>query len=107
MAAAAPDFRISTLSMSAGLMSAARFGTSVLPVGPLVDIVELSIGVPSTTNNGCPVPWIVLSPRILIDDDAPGDPDCCVTTTPGAFAASAETTLVSFDCRIAVESTGV
>src|SRR5688500_6590369 len=42
-----------------------------------------------------------------IDADAPGEPDCDVTTTPGAFAARAETTLVSFDRWITPESTGV
>jgi hypothetical protein len=52
---------------------------------PLVEIVWLLIGVPSTTNSGCPVPWIVLSPRMTIFDDAPGSPACWLTTMPGAL----------------------
>jgi hypothetical protein len=46
-------------------------------------------------------------PRMRIDDEAPGDPDCEVTVTPGAFAARALTTFVSFELTIAAESTGV
>src|SRR6185437_990641 len=98
MAADAAPFRISTLAMSAGLMSDARLGAVVLCSGlPSVLIVELSIGTPSTTNSGWPSPVIVLGPRIRMYDDDPGSPEDDVTSTFGALPASAETILVSSD----------
>jgi hypothetical protein len=60
IAAAAEPFRISTDSMSFGLMSLARLAVTVPPVDAVVTDVELSIGVPSTTNSGWLVPWIVV-----------------------------------------------
>ena len=53
--------------MSFGLMSAARFWVTVLWSPPLVEIVWLSIGCPSTTNSGWLVPVSDALPRILID----------------------------------------
>ncbi len=58
---------------------------------------ELSIGWPSMTNSGWPSPSIVLRPRMMIDEPAPGSPACDVTSTPGAFAASAFTMFDSLD----------
>ena len=58
------------------------------PVAMLcVEKVWLSIGCPSTTNNGWFVPESEAAPRILIDADAPGSPDCVRTSTFGAWAA--------------------
>ena len=73
-------------------MSAARFAVTVLWSPPLVEIVWLSIGWPSTTNSGWLVPVSDALPRILIEALAPGSPDCVRTSTFGAVAASAETT---------------
>ena len=55
----------------------------------VVTIVELSTGTPSTTKIGCDVPSIDFWPRMRMKLEAPGSPDDDVTTTPGAFAASA------------------
>src|SRR5205814_701838 len=95
-------FRIWIDSMSAGLMSEARLGATVLASAPAavpdpvamlcVEKGWLSIGCPSTTNNGWFVPESEAAPRILIDADAPGSPDRVRTSTFGAWAASAETT---------------
>src|SRR6185437_5768247 len=96
MAADAAPFRISTLAMSAGLMSEARLGALVLAVGsPSVLMVELSIGTPSTTNSGWPSPVIVLGPRMRMYDDDPGSPDDDVISTFGALPEIAETMFVS------------
>src|SRR5256885_9544585 len=101
--------------MSAGLMSDARFGATVLASAPdavpdpsamlWVEIVWLSIGCPSTTNSGWLVPESDDAPRILIDADEPGSPDCVRTSTFGACAASAETTFCGLAARLsALES---
>lgn len=105
MAADAAPLRIVTDSMSSGLMSDARLGDAVLASMLPVALVELSTGVPSTTKSGCPVPVIVLEPRMRIDADAPGSPDADVTSTFGAFAASAFTTFDSFARAISVPLT--
>src|SRR2546425_11647617 len=60
-----------------------------------VDLAELSIGTPSTTISGWLLPTIVRMPRIWMNDEAPGSPDCALTKTFGAFAASASTTFCS------------
>src|SRR3954471_22953070 len=98
--------------MSAGLMSDARLGeaapwwppTTVPSKGGVVT-VELSIGIPSTTNNGSPVLPRVFAPRIRIAVDAPGSPEVEVTSTLGALAESAETMLDSLLLVISDEST--
>ena len=107
MALAAGPFRISTDSMSFGFKSASRFVDTVLsvcPAAPLpeydasklaVEKLELSMGTPSTTNNGWFEPRMVLMPLMLMNDPAPASPDCWSTVTFGAFAASASTTFVS------------
>src|SRR3954469_2010390 len=81
-------------SMSSGLMSAARL---VKSTPRLLNAVEepgrsdgsadvfsvlLSIGRPSTTISGWLLLLIELTPRIVMDDDAPGTPDELVTSTP-------------------------
>ena len=65
-----------------------------------VENVELSIGTPSITNNGWFEPRIELMPRMLMNELAPGSPDCCSTVTLGAFPAKASTTLVSLALSI-------
>ena len=70
-----------------------------------VTATELSIGTPSTTNSGCPVPWMVLKPRMTMPLPAPGSPDCDVTSTPGAFCASALTTFTSALFRMSALAT--
>jgi hypothetical protein len=77
-----------------------RFIACVPAVGSVVTMVELSTGTPSTTKMGCDVPSIDFCPRIMMKLDAPGSPDDDVTTTPGAFAASACTVFNSFDLTI-------
>src|SRR6185312_3550506 len=106
MAAAAAPLRISTDAMSAGLMSDARFGAVVPASGFIsVEYVELSIGTPSTTNSGWPVPVIVLGPRMRMYDDEPGSPDDELTSTFGALPASADTTFDSLDREMSDVST--
>ena len=58
-------------------------------------MAELSIGTPSTTMSGWLFPTTVRMPRIWMNDDAPGSPDCALTKTFGAFAARASTTFCS------------
>ncbi len=70
-----------------------------------VGVVELSIGRPSTTNRGSPVPPSVLAPRMRIEVEAPGSPDVEMTSTLGALAASAVTRLVSLLRAMSEEST--
>jgi hypothetical protein len=84
--------------MSLGLMSAARLLIAVeaSAKSPVLSD-ELSIGWPSMTKSGWPSPSIVLRPRMMIDEPAPGSPACDVTSTPGAFAASAFTMFDSLD----------
>src|SRR5947209_16283126 len=93
--------------MSDGFKSASRLVVtvpSVCPKAPLPEYdasklsvlkLELSIGTPSTTKSGWFDPRIVLMPRMLMNEPAPGSPDCCSTVTLGAFAASASTRFVS------------
>jgi hypothetical protein len=84
--------------MSFGLMSAARLLIAVdASAKSPVFSEELSIGWPSMTKSGWPSPSIVLRPRMMIDEPAPGSPAWDVTSTPGAFAASAFTMLGSLD----------
>src|SRR5512139_3462981 len=98
MAAADAPLRTSMDSMSFGLRSDARLAYAVDASGNSdVLLVELSIGEPSTTNRGWPLPWIVLRPRMMIDDPAPGSPACEVMSTPGALAARAFTMLGSLE----------
>src|SRR5438128_11963404 len=70
-----------------------------------VENVELSIGTPSITNNGWFEPKIELMPRMLMNELAPGSPDCCSTVTLGAFPANASTTLVSVARSIKYDTT--
>src|SRR4051794_38130871 len=107
MAEAAAPLRISIDSMSFGLMSAARFVAAVLALKSfgLVDVVVLSMGWPSTTKSGWASPWIVLMPRMMMDDPAPGSPDADVTSTPGALAASVLTMFGSLDFWISAAFT--
>ena len=65
--------------MSFGLMSAARFGVRAAHGSRAVELVELSIGMPSTTNSGCALPESDLMPRMRMYDEAPGSPDCELT----------------------------
>ena len=97
-------------AMSSGLMSMARFGDAAPPSADACGsrnegvIDELSIGTPSTMNNGSDgrsvPPPKVLIPRIVICVDAPGSPEVDVTCTPGALAASAVVMFGSLDFRI-------
>ena len=80
MAAAAAPFRISTDSMSPGLISEARLVCVVPSIEPavrpsvglksVVEKVVLSIGTPSTTNSGWALPELgrptVRCPRIVM-----------------------------------------
>src|SRR6266705_6656158 len=105
MAAAAAPFKLSTDSMSAGLMAAARLVWVVPSIAPevrpsvgLKSVVEklvLSIGTPSTTKSGWELPEFgrptVREPRIVMYEPAPGSPLDAVTVTLGAFPASAST----------------
>ena len=68
-------------------------------------LVELSIGIPSTTNSGCALPDRDLMPRMRMYDEAPGAPELDTICTLGALAASALTTFDSLLCAIADEST--
>ena len=97
--------RISTDSTSAGLRSIIRFGEVVPAVENVVVIVELSTGIPSTTNSGCEFPSIDFWPRIWMKLDEPGSPEDDDTTTPGAFAASDWTMFDSFDLRMSSDFT--
>src|SRR5439155_7401793 len=88
MAAADAPFRISIEAMSLGLTSAPRFWETVpvtFEVMPFrfspVTVVELSMGTPSTTISGCPLPLMVLAPRMRMNDEAPGSPACDTTST--------------------------
>jgi hypothetical protein len=99
MAAAAAPLRISTEATSDGLMSEARFCATVDWLPPLVDTVVLSIGCPSITNSGSCEPMSPVAPRMRIDADAPGSPDCVRTSTFGALAASALTTFAGSTAR--------
>ena len=87
--------------MSSGLMSAARFVKSTprllkasADVGASdasvpVFVVLLSIGRPSTIISGWLLLLIELTPRMVIDVDAPGTPDVLVTSTPATRPCSA------------------
>src|SRR2546430_3600236 len=67
--------------------------------------VELSIGTPSTTISGWPVPLSVRVPRILMTAEAPGSPACDCTSTLGALPARAATMFISLLRWISDEST--
>src|SRR5213078_801580 len=81
------------LPISSGLRSAARlvkstprFENAVVEFAsdastPVLS-VRLSIGRPSTMISGWLLPLIELTPRMVIDEDAPGTPDVLVTSTP-------------------------
>src|SRR6266702_7447052 len=87
MALAAGPFKISYDSTSFGFQSTARFDTTVPSVCPKppkpvppsssrlkfdVEKAELSIGTPSITSNGWFGPRIELTPRMLMNEPAPG-----------------------------------
>src|SRR5947209_11558377 len=92
-------------SMSFGSRSDARFGVfAPLRFEPLM-LVELSIGMPSTTKSGCALPESDLMPRMRMYDEAPGAPELDTTWTLGALAASAFTMFGSFACPTAADST--
>ena len=76
-----------------------------LPSNVVVVTVELSIGTPSTTKRGSPVLPRVFAPRIRMELDAPGSPDVEVTSTLGALADRALTTLSSWLRLMSNEST--
>src|SRR6476660_3802174 len=91
--------------MSSGLMSAARLVKStprllkaVVEPGasdartPVFSVL-LSIGRPSMTINGWLLLEIELTPRMVMDDDAPGTPDELTTFTPATRPWSALTKL--------------
>ena len=93
-AAASGPFSTTMLSMSSGLMSAARLVKStprllnaVSDPGaseasePVLSVL-LSIGRPSMIMSGWLLPLIELTPRMVIDEEAPGTPDVLVTSTP-------------------------
>ena len=112
MAAADAPFRISIEAMSLGLTSAPRFCDTVPPTfekSPLrfspVTVVELSMGMPSTTIRGWPSPLMVLAPRIRMNEEAPGSPACDTTSTFGALPARASTKFISSLRWINPEST--
>ena len=67
--------------------------------------VELSIGTPSTTISGWPVPLSVRSPRIRMIADEPGSPACDCTSTFGALPARAATMFISLLRWMSDEST--
>jgi hypothetical protein len=62
----------------------------------VVETEVLSIGTPSTMNRGSTDPFSVRTPRMRIEEPAPGSPADWLTTTFGAFPASACTTFGSF-----------
>ncbi len=68
-------------------------------------LVELSIGTPSTTISGWPVPLSVRAPRIRMTAEAPGSPACDCTSTLGAFPARAATMFISLLRWMSDEST--
>ena len=89
--------------MSSGLMSAARLVKStprllnaVAEPGasdastPVLSVL-LSIGRPSMIISGWLLLLIELTPRMVIDDEAPGTPDVLVTSTPATRPCSALT----------------
>ena len=91
-------------------MSTRRLDAIAPPPSPPPDVVccaELSTGIPSMTNNGCPSPCSVLMPRIVIDVLAPGSPEPETTVTPAAFDESAFTRLRSDDFAMSTASTVV
>ncbi|MNY19825.1 hypothetical protein D3C86_1532780 [compost metagenome] len=51
--------------------------------------VLLSIGNPSTIISGWLLPLIELTPRMVIDDEAPGTPEELVTSTPATLPCKA------------------
>src|SRR3954447_16644303 len=91
--------------MSSGLMSAARLVKSTPRLLNAVDEpgrsdgsaavfnVLLSIGRPSTIINGWLLLLIELTPRMVMDDDAPGTPDELTTFRPATRPCSALTKL--------------
>ena len=109
MAPAAGPLRISIDSMSVGFRSTARFIWVVPEISPEpssssglkldVDMLLLSTGTPSMTNSGWASPRMVRVPRMRMNEEAPGSPEDCVTSTLGALAASAWTMFGSLDLR--------
>ena len=99
-AAASGPFSTTMLSMSSGLMSAARLVKSrprllnavnepgASEASDEVLSVLLSIGRPSMIMSGWLLPLIELTPRMVIDDEAPGTPDVLVTSTPATRPCS-------------------
>ena len=104
-------------SMSSGLMSAARLVKSNPRLLNAVDepgrsdgkafvlSVLLSIGRPSTIMSGWLLLLIELTPRIVIDDEAPGTPDELTTFTPATRPCSALTKFSRCVEAIAVPAT--
>src|SRR6476619_948886 len=99
--------------MSSGLMSAARLVKSTPRLLNAVGepgasaastfefIVLLSIGRPSTIMSGWLLLLIELTPRIVMDDEAPGVPDVLVTCTPATRPCRALTKFSRCVCAIA------
>ena len=76
-------------------MSIARLELSTPAVPLPKPPEELSIGTPSTTKSGELEPLIDVLPRILMFEDAPGEPDELTTDTPATLELRAFTMLVS------------
>ena len=70
-------------------------------------IVLLSIGRPSTIISGWLLLLIELTPRIVIDDDAPGTPEVLVTSTPATRPCSAFTKFSRCVCAISAAGDGL
>ena len=97
MAVADASFKISTVSISFGLIkeSALRVCFSSPPIEEgVVLVLPLLKGTPSITYNGSVPPKKELEPRILILKAAPGAPSFWVTFTPAILPCNACSTLV-------------
>src|SRR3569833_3392023 len=104
MAAAAAPMRMLFVLLLFGLLFVVWFCVMAQHrIEPLM-LVELSIGMPATTNRGCALPDSDLIPRIRIYADAPGAPELETICTFGAFAASALTMFGSLAWAIAADS---
>ena len=109
--AASGPFNTVSVSISSGFKSAARlvksiprFDSAVFEFAsdarrPVLS-VRLSIGSPSTMISGWLLPLIEVTPRMMIEDDAPGTPDVLVTSTPATRPSSALTKFSRCVCAI-------
>src|SRR6186997_1293063 len=74
--------RTVTDSMSSGLMSLTLLPKSKPPFKSSVPTTPLLTGTPSTTNRGWFEPLNEEKPRMMIREEAPGDPEADVIFTP-------------------------